>query len=410
MTELSPKIFTLSNGIRVVYQHREHSLISHCCLMINAGSRDEKKSEQGLAHFIEHGLFKGTQKRKAFHILNRLDSVGGEINASTTKEDTSVYASFLNEYFPRALDLITDITFRSTFPEKEMLKEKDVIFDEINSYLDNPGEAIFDDFEEQVFNGHAIGRNILGTRNSVGKLSQSSIFKFIDRSYSGDQIVFSFVGSLPFSKFRKEVEKELGSIPKKKNKNKRDRFRTYKPKHIVEERNLHQAHTLIGNIGFDAMHEKRHELIFLNNYLGGPAMNSILSLKVREKHGIAYYIESGYTSYSDTGLFTIYMGTDKSQIDKARDLVMKELKVLREKKLGMVQLNSAKKQLIGHVALAQDSGLNICLSFAKSLLLYNKISSTKEILERIEAINANDLLETANIVFNENKLSSLTFI
>lgn len=378
--------------------------------MINAGSRDENKREQGLAHLIEHTLFKGTQKRKTYHILNRLDSVGGELNASTTKEDTAIYASFLGEYFERAIELIADIAFHSTFPEKEIKKEKDVIIDEINSYLDSPGELIFDEFEEQVFSGHSIGRNILGTHQSVANLSQLDLKAFVDRKYATNQMVFSFTGNVSLKKVRKLVEKYLAIYPEKNNLNGRKYFRNYVPRHQVIDRNLHQAHYILGNIGFDAMHERRHELILLNNYLGGPALNSLLSLKIREKHGIAYYLESSYTSYSDTGLFSIYMGTDKSQIKKGTSLILKELKFLRNKKLGTAQLNSAKKQIIGQIALSRDNGLNLCLSAAKSMLVYNKISTTKEVIQKIEAINAEQLIETANLIFNEDQLSSLTYI
>ena len=410
MTEKSPITFTLKNGIRVIYQERNHSLISHCCLMINAGSRDERKNEQGLAHLIEHAFFKGTKRRKAYHILSRLDSVGGEINASTTKEDISVYASFLSEYFSRAVELIADISFNSTFPEREVEKEKQVIIDEINSYLDNPSEAIFDDFEEQVFTGHSIGRNIMGTSQSVSKLKQSQIYNFLQRNYSGDQIVFSFVGNVPFKKFKKEIEKNLELFQSKKRKAKRIAYSNYKASELKVDRALHQAHMLIGNIGYDANHPYRHELIFLNNYLGGPAMNSLLSLKIREKYGIAYYIESNFTPYSDTGLFSIYLGTDHNKIEKAKDLVLIELKALRTNSLSSVQLNAAKRQLIGQFALGQDSGLNVCLGQAKSLLLYGKISSTHEIIERIENITSVNLLETANEVFDADKLSTLTFV
>lgn len=378
--------------------------------MINAGSRDEGKKEQGLAHLIEHTLFKGTQKRKTYHILNRLDSVGGELNASTTKEETAIYASFLGEYFERAIELICDIAFHSTFPEKEIKKEKDVIIDEINSYLDSPGELIFDEFEEQIFKGHSIGRNILGTHRSVTNLSQKAIKDFVKRRYATNQIVFSFAGNVPPKKFRKLVEKYLIRYPKKTNLNGRKQFNRYQPRNEIIDRNLHQAHYILGNLGFDAMHKRRHELILLNNYLGGPALNSLLSLKIREKYGIAYYLESSYTSYSDTGLFSIYMGTDEAQVQKGASLIKKELKLLRTKKLGTAQLNSAKKQIIGQIALSRDNGLNLCLSAAKSMLVYNKLSTTKEVIKKIEEIDSKRLLETANIIFKKDKLSSLTFI
>ncbi|MEM7163729.1 MAG: insulinase family protein, partial [Bacteroidota bacterium] len=273
----------------------------------------------------------------------------------------------------------------------------------------NPSEAIFDDFEELLFQSHSIGRNILGTTQSVSKMEQKHITSFIKRNYTADQMVFSFVGNVPFMKFKKEVEKNLSHFQSKKKRTKRVSFNNYSAQNESIDKDLHQAHLILGNVAYHADHPKRHELILLNNYLGGPAMNSLLSLKVREKYGIAYYIESGYTSYSDTGVFSIYLGTDQGKMKRAKQLVLKELRQIRRKKLSPTQLNGAKRQLIGQFALGQDSGLNLCLSFAKSLLLFDRISRAEEIIERIENIKSEDLLDTANEIFDDTMMSSLTF-
>ena len=403
-------IFTLKNGIRIIHKEIKNSEVSHCGLLINAGSRDESKDEQGLAHFIEHTIFKGTKKRKAFHILNRLDAVGGELNAYTSKEVTCVYASFLNIYHERAIELLADITFSSTFPEKEIAKEKDVIIDEINSYLDNPCEQIYDDFEEQIFAPHPIGRNILGTIESLKKINRKNLIDFISKHYATDRMVFSFVGNISAQSMKQLAEKHFSPIPGNISTFKRKLFSSYHPSQKSVKKSTYQAHRIIGNIAYSRKHKNRTGLILLNNLLGGPAMNSRLNLAIREKYGFTYNLESNYSAYTDTGIFNIYLGTDNQHLEKTDQLLKKELSKLKDVKLGTLQLHSAKMQLTGQIALAQESKAGFMLAIGKSLLLHDRVESLPEIYAKIEALTAENLLEIANEIFDEKQLSTLTFM
>ncbi|MCH2199505.1 MAG: insulinase family protein [Flavobacteriales bacterium] len=400
--------FQLPNGIRVIHRQTT-SQVAHCGLIVNAGSRDERDNQQGLAHFIEHCFFKGTERRKTYHILSRLDSVGAEINAYTTKEETWVYASFLDKHLSRAIELIADITFRSTFPLKEIEKEKDVIIDEINSYLDAPGEMIFDDFEELLFKGHPIGRNILGTEDSVRSLSREDIFEMIDRRYRSDQIVFSSVGPSSPKRIKAMCEKHFASWGDLITQEPRQPFSGYQAREEEVQKETFQMHYILGNEGYHAGHKNKTTLVLLNNLLGGPAMNSRLNLQVREKHGIAYNIESSYSPYSDTGIVQIYLGTDERLFAKAERLVRNELKKLREKALGTTQLHMAKQQLIGQIALAQESGVGTMIALGKSFLMYDRVDSLQEVYRSIEEISAEQLLEVANEIFDEKKLTRLLY-
>ncbi len=402
--------FTLSNGLRVVHKQIDNSDVSHCGLLIDVGSRDEKDDEQGLAHFIEHCIFKGTGKRKAYHILSGLDAVGGELDAYTTKEETCIYASFLNKHYERAMELIADITFNSTFPAKEIEKEKEVIIDEIYSYQDSPAEQIFDDFEDMIFAGHPIGRNILGTVSSVNTLQQSHIKQFIKRTYSIDKMVFSSVGNIPLKTLQRLLEKHLSLPFTQKASNGRKPFTGYRPIERTVERDTYQTHCLMGTVAYKASDPKRRYLSLLNNILGGPAMNNRLSLTIREKFGFAYNIESSYTTYSDSGNFNIYFGTDHKHVNKTRALVLKELKKLRETPLGTRQLHQAKQQLIGQIALAQENKVNSMLAFGKSLLLYDTVDPLPVVYGKIEAITATHLLDVANEILTEDRLSTLTYL
>lgn len=400
---------TLDNGIRIIHKQSNRS-VSHCGIIINSGSRDEPEGEEGLAHFIEHGLFKGTTKRKTHHILNRLDVVGGELNASTSKEDTWIHASFLNKHYERALDLISDIVLHSTFPEKEMEKEKDVIIDEINSYLDSAEDTIYDEFESMIFSGHPLGSPILGTADSVRKLSSNNALRMIDRCFKTNQMVFSSVGNLPFEKVVKLANKYFGSVQSKKETKSRTTFSNYSPRHVQKKKDTYQVHYLLGNIAYCETHPLKSGMILLNNYLGGPSMNNKLSMNIREKHGLAYNIESSYVSYQDTGFFSVYLGTDNKFFEKSKKLIYKELKSLRETSLGTMQLHNAKQQLIGQIALGQDSGLGTMLALGKSLLVYNRIDTLEETFQKIEKITSSDLLAIANEVFDESQLSSLAYL
>lgn len=401
-------VFTLSNGIRVVHQYIPGK-VSYCGIFIHAGTRDEEDSEHGIAHFIEHVIFKGTEKRNVYQVLNRLENVGADLNAYTTKEETCIYAAFLNPYYERTLELIADICFHSTFPQKELEKEKVVIIDEIRSYLDTPSDQIFDDFEDLVFTGHPLGKNILGTPRNVKRFKAEDIRQFIRRNYNTDQIVICSVGNIEWKKLLYLADKYFSAVPASPRKHERIPFSGYMPRHKSFKKKIFQTHCMIGNTGYSFVEEKRYTLAFLNNILGGPVLNSRLSIALRERNGITYHIESNYAPYSDTGIVSIYFGTDNELVEKAMSLVHKELEKLRSRKLGPLQLQTARKQLIGQLSIARESKLNQMLSIGKSFLVMNRYLSLDEIIPKIEAITGEELLETANEIFDREKLSKLIF-
>ncbi|WP_068471714.1 M16 family metallopeptidase [Saccharicrinis aurantiacus] len=400
---------TLENGIRIIHKP-EKSEVGYCGMIINAGSRDEEEHEHGMAHFIEHVVFKGTKKRRAYHVLSRLDDVGGELNAYTTKEETCIYATYLKDDYERSMDLIADITFHSIFPEKELIKEKEVIVDEINSYKDSPAELIFDDFEELLYPNHAIGRNILGTPEMLKSFTREDIFTFMKNNYHTDQMVFCSVGSEDFKRVVRLAEKYFGHIQSNPRINKRDSIIKTSPQNITIDKDTYQSHIIIGGTAFDYKHPNRLGLHLLNNLLGGPGMNSRLNMSLREKRGIAYNIESTYTPFYGTGVFSIYLGTDKKNIDKSIRIVHKELADLRNNKLGAMQLHKAKRQLKGQIAISSENKESLMLNIAKSYLLYNKVDSLEYIYEKIDAISASDLMEIANQTFNPDQFSQLVYL
>jgi len=400
----------LSNGLRAVQLPQKSQNVSHLGLSIKAGSVNELESEQGLAHLIEHLLFKGTKKRKAFHILNRMDSVGAELNAYTTKEETVIYASFLNEHFERAAEIIADITFHSTFPEKELAKEKEVILDEILSYQDNPSELIFDDFEELMFPNHPMGRNILGTESTLKKFNRNHLSNFVRREYQTDKMVVSLVGDIPQSKFHRILDKyfNIDDLVRSTdaNPNKVPQAAVFRKE---TEMDTFQAHLIVGSESYAITDDMRLPMILLNNLLGGPAMNSRLSMNIREKYGIAYNLESSFTAYSDCGVFITYLGTDKKWLGKSERLILKELKKLRDEKLSTTALHRAKQQMKGQYALAQESGVGMMQSLGKSYLAFGKLESADMVFQKIENITSEELLEAANRSFSPEKLSTLIY-
>ena len=402
-------IFTLPNGIRVIHKEVPRAA-SHVALVVHAGTRDEQKGEAGVAHFIEHCLFKGTKKRKTFHILNRLERVGGELNAYTTKEETWISASFLERDLGRAIELVSDITFNSTFPEKEIVKERDVILDEIASVLDNPSDVIFDEFEERLFGKHPLGRSILGTADSVRSLGSKEINDFVNRNYCPEAMVFASVGSTPIKRFKKMCEKYLVFENGRVKSNERT---APNPQDIFDERieqDTHQIHHLLGGLTVGADHPDKLPLTLIANYLGGPAMNCRLSLNIREKYGMAYHIEAGYSPYQDSGVFSVYFGTDKRHHKKVESLVNKELKLLCDNRLGVMQLHDAKKQLLGQIALNQDSGPAMMTGLAKSFLLYNRVQPLSDFFKSIEKISSEDILRVSNQYISPEKLSRLVYL
>ncbi len=408
MTDTDFLTHTFTNGIRLIHKPAD-SPVGHLGILINAGSRDEDEHEHGLAHFIEHSVFKGTKKRRAFHILSRIEDVGGELNAYTTKEETALYSTFLAEFYDRTAELLSDILFNSVYPEKELQREKEVIVEEINSYKDSPSDLIFDEFEELVFDGHPIARNILGTRKNLKSFNRDSIFTFIKNNYHTDQMVIGSVGKIGFPELIKMLEKYFGSAEQNLRSNDRQRFIHYVPQSRILNKDTFQSHCVLGNTAFDVLHSKRITMVLLNNIIGGQAMNSRLNMALRERKGMAYNIESGYSAYSDTGLFNVYFGTDRENLEKATDLVWKEFKLLRDKKLGAVQLRKAQKQLIGQIAISTENREDLMLTIAKSYLLFNKVDPMRVIFNKIEAITADDLLEVANEILQEDQMSRLIY-
>ena len=377
----------LENGIRIVHK-KTTGAVAHCGLIIKGGSRDEAEQEQGLAHFIEHVIFKGTSKRKAYHILSRMEDVGGELNAFTTKEETCIYSSFMPEYYSRALELLSDITFNSIFPKKELEKEKIVVLDEINYYKDNPSELIFDEFEEQVFSNHSLGKNILGTPKHIQSFDKKMIEDFMHKNYLTHEIIISSVGNISMSKLIKVIENHFANIPKKDLKREENTFSNYRKKEIEVERKGFQSHCILGTEAYGVNHPKKTALILLNNILGGPGMNSRLNLAIREKYGFTYSIESNYTSYSDTGIFSIYLASDNDKMIKSIKLAKRELIKFCEKPLGTLQLKKAKQQLIGQIAIGQESEVNLMLAMGKSMLLYNKVDTFEIVKNKIENVTS----------------------
>ncbi len=399
---------TLNNGIRIIH-YQVPSRIAHCGLLINTGSRDENASEHGMAHFIEHLIFKGTKKRKAHHIINRLETRGGEINAYTGKEETCIYSAFLKDDFERSLELICDMAFHSIFPEKELVREKEIIIDEILSYRDTPSEQIFDDFEELVFKGNSIGRNILGTPVNLKRFTREDILKFMVNHYQTDRMVFSSVGDIDFCKVLKFADRYLECIPRNKAPLTRKAVSGYMPVSKAVKKKTHQTHCIIGNLAFDYHDKRRIPMVLLNNILGGPGMNSRLNLSLREKSGYAYNVESHYTAYSNTGILLVYFGTDRERLSKCRHLAHREFGRLRNNPLTPIQLKRAKRQLIGQITIGWENMENLMLSIGKSYMRFNRVDTMEEIYRKIELTTSEELMEAANIVLDPDSLSELVY-
>ncbi len=400
----------LPNGIRIVHQEVTHTRVVHCGFVLNIGSRDESKEQEGLAHFWEHMAFKGTKKRKAYHIINRLESLGGELNAYTTKEKICFYSSILKEHFSKAAELLCDITFNSTFPRKQIDKERQVILEEMAMYRDSPDDSIQDDFDELVFEGHALGRNILGNEQTVANFSQEDFFEFISSRLDTTQIVFSVIGNISFKKVLQQVEAFLTEIPVKRSLYVRSGFTNYQPKIKTVEKEITQAHCAIGKPAFSMYDTRRFQLYLLNNILGGPSMNSRLNLSLREKYGYVYSVESHYQAYSDTGFVGVYFGTEPNTAKRAKKIVLKEMERLRIKKLGTMQLHMAKEQAIGQMAMAEENYAALMLVFGKNLLDKGKIDSLDTIFGIIRETTAEDLMDIANEIYSPDQLSYLNYI
>jgi predicted Zn-dependent peptidase len=402
------QVHTLPNGIRLLYKFAPSS-ITHTCFVVNAGARDEQPHKEGLAHFIEHLLFKQTQRRNTSQILNRLELVGADLNAYTTKEYTCIHASLLKQHLERTLDLFEDIIFHSTFPQEELVKERGVILDEIASYQDQPEEAIQDDFEGLLFKGHTLGNNILGTEQSVNQLSRNDIAAFMAANYNTHQMVFAVIGDYDFSRLVKLSEKYLAHLPANTAVKQRTPPAPVAGELVRVQKPISQTHGVIGSLAYHSAHLHKSGLLLVNNLLGGMGMSSRLNLEVREKHGIAYTVESNYTPLTDTGIFSVYFGTDAEKAEKAMRLIHKELRKLRENKLGTVQLHQAKQKFIGQIALAEENRLSLIISMAKSLIDFDCVDTLQQVFDKINVVTAEQVLEISNQVFDEKQLITLLF-
>jgi predicted Zn-dependent peptidase len=400
---------TLDNGIRIIHKQIDQE-VAHFGWMIQAGSRHEEDHEFGLAHFIEHCLFKGTTNRKMHHILSRMEDVGGELNAYTTKEETYIYSTFLKPDYKRAIELISDIVQNSTFPEKELAKEKEVIIDEINSYKDSPSEQIFDEIDEWVFPNSSLGKNILGNEESVKSFTREHILSFIEKNYCTDRMIISSVGNIKPEKLFNLVEQFFGEMPKKESKKEASPEIIEKNiQHISKPLAQYQSHCILGKMAYGATDKRARILVLLNNILGGPGLNSRLNMGIREKYGYTYSIESSYHYFSDHGIFTIYFGSDKKYLNKVKNLIFKECKKLTDKPLTDRQLSKAKKQLLGQIYIAQENNCSLMLSMAKSLSLYGKIDSLEKLKSRIESITSEELYEVAKEILNPDDFVILEY-
>jgi len=403
------KINVLQNGIRVIHLPINNSKIIHCGFTLDIGSRDEKPHQVGIAHFWEHMAFKGTQKRKAFHILNRLDSVGGELNAYTTKEKIFFHASVLEQHAERAVELLADITFQSTFPEKQIQKERQVILEEMSMYADAPEDSIQDDFDELIFSNHPLGNNILGDAKSLARFTRKDFIDFIDENMDTERIVFSVVGPISDKKLTRLTNKYLSHIPPKNRSRKRLPFENYQPTKKNMLRKISQSQCALGTTAYPIHHPKRLSFFLLVNILGGPGMNTRLNMALREKYGFVYAIDASYHPFIDTALFSIFFGTEPGKLNKSIALVKKELNKLKNIPLGSLQLHVAKEQIMGQLAMAEENNMSLMLMLGRSLLDKDKIEPLDEIFKQIRQVNSTDLTDIANEIWKEEDLSILTY-
>lgn len=407
MQELN--LIRLDNGIRILL-HQQDSSITHTCMIVNAGSRHELAGKYGVAHFIEHLLFKRTERRSTNQILNRLEQVGGDLNAYTTKEYTCIHASFLNPYLERALDLFEDVLFHSTFPEHEMEKEKSVILDEIASYLDSPEESIMDDFEDLLFANSGLGHNILGLESDLKSIDKKDVYDFMLSNYNTEEIIIAVAGSYTKSQMERVANKIFGKIKRNVPTKRNDLVTGSESNTIVVHKPINQAHYMLGKQTFGIYDDRKTAMLLLNNMLGGIGMSSILNLGIREKHGIAYTIESNLTLYSDTGNFSIYLGTDEEKLNKAVRLVKKELDTLKSQPISAYQLQRAKQKFKGQIALAEENRMSMIIAEAKNIIDYDRVISLEEVFLKIDEVCATDILALSQEFLDASTMVSLAFV
>ncbi len=404
------ELVELKNGIRVIHKEANDTKIAHVGIMLDIGSRDELEHEQGLAHFWEHMAFKGTKKRKPFHILNRLESLGGDLNAYTTKEKICFYSAVLDNHLEKSIELLADITFNATFPENHISKEKQVILEEMAMYRDTPEDAIQDEFDEQIFPNHSLGKNILGTTETVSSFRRKDFKDFLYRNLDTRKVVISSVGNYPAKKLFRLVKKHLNDVPEKTQTHGRIPATGYTPSRIELKKSISQAHFAMGMPAFHLTHKSRFPYFFMINLLGGPGMNSKLNLSLRERHGLVYGVDTNYAPYQDTGQMGIYFATDARNLKRAQRLMMKEIEQLKQKSLGNMQLHKAKQQIKGQLAMSEENKNAYMLMMAKSLLDLNKLPNLNDIFKRIDAITSSQLQDLAIETLDISKMSTLTYL
>ena len=448
--EMKYNTYTLDNGLRIIHLPSDSKVV-YCGYQINAGTRNEEPGEEGLAHFCEHVTFKGTERRKAWHILNCLESVGGDLNAYTNKEGTVYYSAILKEHIARAVDLLSDIVFHSVYPQAEIDKEVEVICDEIESYNDSPAELIYDEFENILFKGSPLGHNILGTAEQVRAFKTEDALRFTRKLYRPDNAIFFAYGDIDFKKLVKLIQKALGECPKGRelacsadcksaetpteeriaeetptgetpteemeagdanHKVQSSKFNVQSKvagQTIVMQKNTHQAHVMIGTRAYDVNDDRRMPLYLLNNMLGGPGMNAKLNLALREHNGLVYTVESTMVSYGDTGTWSIYFGCDEHDVKRCLRLVRKELDKFMQKPLSDAQLKAAKKQIKGQIGVACDNRENFALDFGKSFLHYGWEKNVDRLYEQVDEITAAQIQAVAQELFDKDRLTTLIF-
>ena len=409
--------YTLDNGLRIIHLPSDSKVV-YCGYQINAGTRNEEPGEEGLAHFCEHVTFKGTERRKAWHILNCLESVGGDLNAYTNKEGTVYYSAILKEHIARATDLLTDIVFHSVYPQAEIDKEVEVICDEIESYNDSPAELIYDEFENIIFKGSPLGHNILGTAEQVRSFKTEDALRFTRKLYRPDNAIFFAYGDIDFKKLVRLLKKSFLSEERRV---KSEKFNSpeaqaqfniqhsFEGQTIVMQKNTHQAHVMIGTRAYDVNDSRRMPLYLLNNMLGGPGMNAKLNLALREHNGLVYTVESTMAAYGDTGIWSIYFGCDEHDVKRCLRLVRKELDKFMQKPLSEAQLKAAKKQIKGQIGVACDNRENFALDFGKSFLHYGWEKNVDRLYEQVDEITAEQIQAVAQELFDKDRLTTLIF-
>ena len=400
---------TLSNGLRVIHQSSDSNVV-YCGYELNVGTRNEEPGYEGMAHFCEHVSFKGTKRRKSWHISNALESVGGDLNAYTNKEDTVYYAAVLKEHTARAIDLLTDIVFYSTYPQAEIDKEVEVICDEIESYNDSPAELIYDEFENLLFANHALGHNILGTAERVRSFKTADAQRFTQRYYRPENSIFFLYGDVDFKRVVRLLERATSDFTPSKpiiEPALNQPLPPNMPDFIEKNHGTHQAHVMVGTRGYDIHDKRRMSLYLLNNLLGGPGMNARLNLSLRERHGLVYTVESSMVSYCDTGVWAIYFGCDPKDVGRCLKLVHKELERVIQKPLSDTQLRAVKKQIKGQIGVACDNRESFALDFGKSYLHYGWERDLNSLFRHIDEVTAESMQQVAAELMQQERLTTL---